>query len=347
MESIENENVESLIRQYLDGMASAEEVKALGNWVESSEENRKYFQQVKNLLDVTDIRNSKMKIDVDNAFEDVLNRIEEKPQGKTWVKTMQKIAAILLIPLVISGYFLGRKTEHKSDNSSVAYNEIYASLGTRSKVVLADGSKVWLNSGSKLRYPDKFTSNDRIVFLTGEAYFEVQSDVNRPFIVQTKQINVRATGTSFNVQAIDSDQEVNVSLLSGKVTVNKSNEGKVETLINLLPNQRFSFNIQTGSSQTFSGDLYEFIAWKDGRLVFRNKPLNEVVKRISQHYNIDIELRGSELQDYRYRATFEEESLNEILKLLKMSSPIKYTEVSRVRLSDSTFSKRKIIISPL
>lgn len=349
MESLENENVEILIRRYLDGMASVEETKKLGKWVESSEENKANYQQIKNLLDITDTRNSKMKIDVDNAFDQVLNRIEEKPQGKKWIKTMQKIAAILLIPTVIAGYFFGRTAERKMDAGKVAYNEIYASLGTRSKVLLADGSRVWLNSGSKLRYPDKFTEKNRVVTLTGEAYFEVQSDVSRPFIVQTQHLNVRATGTSFNVQAVESDPEVNVSLLSGKVSVNKSDEPdkNLATLVNLIPNQRFTYDTKTGKSETFSGDLYEFIAWKDGRLVFRNKPMSEVVKKISQHYNVEIELRGKELQDYRYRATFEEESLNEILKLLKMSSPIKYSEVNRVRLADGTFSKRKIIISPL
>ncbi len=347
MESLESENIEILIRKYLDGMASVEEIKTLGQWVEASEENKKYYQQIKNLWNISDPKNAKMKVDVDSAFDDVLSRIEEKPQGKKWIKTMQKIAAILLLPLVLSGYFLGRTTERSGENTSVAYNEIYASLGTRSKVVLADGSRVWLNSGSKLVYPDKFIKKTRVVTLTGEAYFEVQSDVNRPFIVQTKNINVKATGTSFNVQSIETDPEVSVSLLSGKVTINKSSEKVAQTLITLQPNQRFSYDTSTGQYKTFSGDLYEFVAWKDGRLVFRNKPMSEVVRKISLHYNVDIELRGKELQDYRYRATFEEESLNEILKLLKMSSPIKYSEVNRVRLADGSFSKRKIIISPL
>ncbi|NJO68090.1 MAG: DUF4974 domain-containing protein [Bacteroidetes bacterium] len=101
------------------------------------------------------------------------------------------------------------------------------------------------------------------------------------------------------------------------------------------------------NSHTVNGDIYKYIAWKDGRLVFRNEPLADVVKKISQIYNVDIELQGKELQNYRYRATFEEESLFEILKLLKLSSPIQYREVKREIMPNGTFTKRKIIIFPL
>jgi ferric-dicitrate binding protein FerR (iron transport regulator) len=254
----------------------------------------------------------------------------------------------LIVPLALSGYFIGKNTANISKGPSVSYNEIYSSWGTRSTISLPDGSRVWLNSGSKLRYPDKFSSRSRLVYLTGEAYFEVNSDESKPFIVQTKQISVKATGTKFNVQALESEHEVKVSLVSGRVAVNKGHNGMVEkTLSQLSPNEMFSYDLATGASHTFSGDLYEFIAWKDGRLVFRNRPLSEVIRKISQHYNVDIELRGKELQDYRYRATFEEESINEILKLLQMSSPIKYYEVRRKPLANGTFSERKIIITPL
>lgn len=344
MESAEKENMDTVIRNYLEGLASNEEIKKLGIWIESSEDNKKYYQQIKNLWDGSDKTNSSVNVDVNLAFGQVLNRIEKKPEGKKWIGILQKAAAILLLPLVISGYFMGTLNESKKENTAVAFNEIYASPGTRSKVVLPDGTVVWLNSGSKLRYPDKFISAERNVSLSGEAYFEVKSDKSHPFIVEAKDFKIRATGTSFNVQALATENEINVSLLSGKVEVKNSLD---QQLASLTPNQQFSFNTQTGTSETFSGDLYEFVAWKDGRIVFRNKPMSEVVKKISQHYNVEIELRGKQLQDYRYRATFEEESLNEILKLLRMSSPIKYSEVDRVLLPNGTFSKRKIIISPL
>lgn len=348
MYTTENEKMDAFIRKYLEGTASEEEIKALVDWIEQSEENKNYYQQIKNIWELSDSENLKIKVNAEKAFDKILNRIEEKPEKIRWIKIMQKAAAILLLPLVLSGYFLGRGSLQETGNGSITYNEIFAALGTRSKIVLSDSSTIWLNSGSKLKYPDKFIDRNRTVYLSGEAFFEVRSDVSRPFIVQTKNIHVKATGTSFNVQSLESEPEVNVSLLSGKVEINKTDEdNRVQTLIDLLPNQQFSYDTQTSSSSTFSGDLYEFVAWKDGRLVFRNKPLSEVVKKISQHYNIDIELRGIELQDYSYRATFEEESVDQILKLLELSSPVKCSEVKRVLLPDGTFSKRKILISPL
>ncbi|HEX3007080.1 MAG TPA: FecR domain-containing protein [Bacteroidales bacterium] len=348
MNTIDQETLQRLTIIYLEGNASDEERLLLENWICMSDENRKQYQHLKNLWEVSDHRNDAYHISTENAFDRVLEEISEKPRKRSFMNIFGRVAAILIFPLALSGYLVGKNMASISGGSSVVYNEIYASLGTRSTIFLPDGSRVWLNSGSKLRYPDKFTAKTRLVYLTGEAYFEVNSNESMPFVVQTEQISIKATGTKFNVQALGSEQEVRVSLVSGIVAVNKGHNGEVEqTLTQLSPNEMFSYNLTTGASQTFSGDLYEFIAWKDGRLVFRNKPLSEVVRKISQHYNVDIELRGKELQDYRYRATFEEESINEILKLLQMSSPIKYYEVKRKPLANGTFSERKIIITPL
>lgn len=344
MDKINQEIVNERIIHYLEGNATPGEQELLLDWVNQSSDNKLYFQQLKNLWEMSDPKIAELKIFTPKALENVLDKIEPTRSRKLKVN-LRKIAAILFLPLMAASFFLGKKLEHKVANA-VSYNEIYASLGTRSTILLSDGSKVWLNSGSKLRYPDKFTSNNRVVFLTGEAYFEVQSDLDRPFIVRSNNINVKATGTKFNVQALESEKEIKVSLISGKVEVNRQiDTDKNQVLANLIPNQMLTYDTLTGKVQTFTGDLYEFIAWKDGQLVFRNRPLSEVVKKISQHYNVDIELRGRELQDYRYRATFEEESLNEILKLLQLSSPIRYTEVKRTLQPDGTFSKRKIIIT--
>jgi ferric-dicitrate binding protein FerR (iron transport regulator) len=187
-----------------------------------------------------------------------------------------------------------------------------------------------------------------VIYLKGEAYFEVKSDKSRPFIVQTQTLQVKATGTKFNVQAFDNDHITEVALAEGKVAVAKSgNNGKLISVSELKPNQHLIYYNLSGTSKLNDEDAYKYIAWKDGKLIFRNQPLNEVVKKISQLYQVDIELRGKQLQEYRYRATFQEESLNEILKLLKLSSPIDYREVARNPLPDGSFPKKKIIIFPI
>lgn len=349
MKRIEQEHVNGWILHFLEGKATEEEMLSLKQWIAASEANKKYYQQIKNIWDVSDKNIANLDISTDEAFDHVLDQITEKPlRTINWMVQLRKIAAILIIPMILGSFFAGKYFENKKAIAAVAYNEIYAPLGTRSNVTLSDGSKVWLNSGSKLRYPDKFISGKRIVHLTGEAFFEVNADVKRPFIVKTSSVSIGATGTAFNVQALQSDGTIKVSLVTGKVAVNKNSLRNEAQLLGVLsPNQIFSYDTLTGKVQTYTGDIYQNIAWKDGRLVFRNVALSEVVKKISQMYNVEIELQGKELQDYRYRATFEEESLNEILKLLKLSSPVKYKEIRRTLLPDGTFTKRKIIIYPL
>jgi len=226
------------------------------------------------------------------------------------------------------------------------YNEIFAAFGTRSAIKLSDGSSVWLNSGSKIRYPDRFTGDDRTVYLEGEAYFEVESNLKKPFIVETSSIIVRSTGTKFNVSGYNTSEKVKVTLVSGKVEVGMIDDKNNYNKSQLNVNQHLSFDRTNGTSSIKTVDTYKYISWKDGKLIFRDEPLSNVVKRIGQVFNVDIELRGEEIQNYSYRATFQDESLEEILKLLKMSSPIDYIEVKRDPLPDGSFPRKKVIIFP-
>ena len=185
------------------------------------------------------------------------------------------------------------------------------------------------------------------MFLKGEAYFEVESDLKKPFIVETASLSVKATGTKFNVSGYDSDNEAEVTLVSGKVEVITTDDNKNIKSSKLNINQHLSFNKVSGNTSVSDEDTYKYTSWKDGKLIFRNEPLSRVVKKISQIFNIDIEVQGKEIQDYSYRATFQDESLTEILKLLKISSPIDYIELKRDPLPDGTFPRKKVIIFPI
>ncbi|HBE41764.1 MAG TPA: hypothetical protein DDW27_11280, partial [Bacteroidales bacterium] len=139
-----------------------------------------------------------------------------------------------------------------------------------------------------------------------------------------------------------------VSLISGKVFINEfDNEKNIRLISELDTDQHFTLNRQSKENSVIEDDTYKYIAWKDGKLIFRNEPLSTVLNKLSMLFNVDIELRGKELHDYRYHATFQEESLEEILKLLKLSSPIDFTEVKRKPLPDGSFPKKKVIIFPV
>jgi ferric-dicitrate binding protein FerR (iron transport regulator) len=232
-----------------------------------------------------------------------------------------------------------------TSNSNITYNKVVAAFGSFSMLELPDGSKVWLNSGSSLQYPDKFNEDNRIVYLTGEAYFEVHSDETVPFLVNTSYFTVKATGTRFSVRAEKNFRIPSVTLIEGKVSVRKLNSVENNGLITLLqPNQHMTYDTLTSQVAIQTEDTYKHVAWKDGKLVFRNDNISEVARRISLQYNVDIEIKGDEIKKYRYRATFENEPLGELLRLLKISSPIDYSEVKPKALPDGTFSRRKIII---
>jgi transmembrane sensor len=340
-----------IIARYFEGIANDEEKALLSDWIGSSEENRSFFDQVRLLWDTSDRKTFQKVTGTSEAYEKLTARIPAlKPKKALWYY-WQQIAAILIIPLIISTVALISIRAPKSIDSvskEPVYNEVFAAIGTRSSLRLEDSTLVWLNSGSSIRYPMKFTGKIRQVFLNGEAYFEVKSDEKHPFIVKTNGLEVRAKGTKFNVLDFEANQYTEVTLVSGKVVVEKTGGNATASQIaELKPEQHLAYDKKTELSDLTHEDVYKYYAWKDGKMVFRNQPLSEVVRKIGQTFNVDIEIRDNELQNFRYRATFQDESLEEVLKLLKLSSPVDFLEVKRNPLPDGSFQKKKVIIFPV
>ncbi len=338
------EDIDNIIVKYLHGEASSDEIQLLREYINSSPKNMDDFKEEYSVWSAYGALDIENKVSIEDALNQVLTTVNKKQRiGKLLIR----IAATLFIPLLLLNVWLILRNTNAFSTKTITYNEITASFGTRSLVTLADGSTVWLNAGSKLKYPYQFEGRERIVYLEGEALFNVESNKKNPFIVKTNNLSVKATGTRFDVLAYSNDPKHSVILVEGKVGVSHWDEQKgISTyLTHLVPNQVFSFDTLTRESELSSEEIYKYIAWADGKLVFRDDPMSEVVKKISHFYNVDIELKGEQLKDYIFRATFDEESIDEILKLLKISSPIEYYEVTRKPLPDGSFQKRKIIIT--
>ena len=330
-----------LIVKNLSGQADSIENTQLMEWIGSSANNKKYFEQVRNIWDASDGQIDPTKINTKGAFERILYRVPGKSLKRTLWYYWQKVVAVIILPLVIGTltwlYF--HRIYYFSDS---VFNEIHAAYGTRSSLTLSDSTIVWLNSGSNLRYPLRFNKKNREVFLQGEAYFEVKTDAFRPFIVRTPTLQIEAKGTKFNVQDYDLNILTEVTLVSGNISVSESNSSQL--ISKLKPNQHLVYNKVTEEKSFVTTDPYRFTAWKDGKLIFRNESLEKVLNKIGLIFNVDFELQGKELQEYSYRATFQDESLGEILNLLKLSAPIDYIEVKRTPLPDGSFPKKKVII---
>jgi transmembrane sensor len=349
MKAAENEILVIIIANYLSGSANNEDVSFLKKWVSESYENKMYFNQIRNIWGTVDSQNMLKVIDTQKSLEKVLLRISPVSLHKKLWESIGKIAAILLIPLFVGNIIWSLYNSRKNISlDAPVFSETYAAFGTRTALKLSDGSQVWLNSGSSLKYPDKFTGGKREVLLNGEAYFEVAGNHSLPFIVKTSDLTIKATGTKFNVMGYNSDSKSEITLVAGKVSVCELDNKGISTLLRELdPNQHLVYNKSTKLVSVNNEDSYQFYSWKDGKLIFRNEPLSDVVNKLSQVFNVDIELQGNTLQDYRYRATFEDESLSEILKLLKISSPISFKEIKRFPLPDGSFPKKRVIIFPV
>lgn len=349
MENEKNTVAAKIAAKYFSGNVNEDEKEYLGKWINESEENAKYFQQLANIWGTVGTDCESGQIDTARALKEVRKRISGNPAiRRLWI-AWGKIAAVLIIPLLAwNSLKLSHKTSENKIFEEPVYNEVFATFGTRTAIKLADSSLVWLNSGSSLRYPVRFAGSQREVYLNGEAYFEVESDPEMPFIVKTNDIVVRATGTKFNILGYNSTSETAVTLVSGKISVSERDGNGRDTLLSdMVPDQHMVFDKNSGALSINNEDPYKHYSWKDGKLIFRNDPLSEVVKKLSQVFNVDIEIQGSDLGDYRYRATFQDESLSDILKLLEISSPIGFKELKRAPMDDGTFPRKKVIIFQL
>ena len=335
----DKDRIQSIITAYLSNHATAEERRELEDWVKQSPENNRYFQEMRNIWQVMNPPFNPSEIDVYAAEKNILANIAATKRNitRTLLLYWQRIAAILVIPLLILCTYLYLNKE--SDlYDTIEYQEVKSPHGTFSEVRLPDGTNVWLNGGSSLKYPLAFRKGERDVFLNGEGYFEVHSDKENPFIVKTDQITLRATGTAFNIEAYNTDSITAVTMVNGKIDVAFGNSSPVA----MVPGERASFNNQTKQCLIAKTDPYKWYAWKDGLMIFRDDPLSYVFKRLGLTFNVNIDLKDPSLANAPYRATFEYESLDEILRLLEMSAPLHFKQNKRVKDKNNTYEKQTI-----
>jgi len=254
------------------------------------------------------------------------------------IKWTFRIAGLIMLPLVI---FFALQTYKNTFIKQEAWVEIVAPAWTRAQFSLPDGTTGWLNSNSSIKYNGSFNS-DRQVTLKGEAFFDVYKDAKRPFIVNTPEITVKALGTRFNVASYENDKDVEVVLAEGKIIIN---DKKISKFYCMKPGELFAFNKSYQSSLTSEVDTQKYTSWINGKLVFRNDPLNVIARRLERWYNIDVEVDASSTEDFTWRATFVDESLEEVLDLLKRSLPLNYKIENQYLKPDETYSKKKVKIT--
>ncbi len=331
-----------ILHRFLKGKYSRKDYLAIKSVFEKPEQK----EELKNLLQNhwNDFNNEPLpKGNVDHILRKIHHQIQlEDIQVKShrFITAFQRIAAILIIPLILT-FLAVFYFQSKTPVPEMAYAEIQCPLGVRTKFVLPDGTTGFLNSGSTLEYPVIFT-NGRNVTLKGEAYFEVKRDDDHPFIVNTPNLKTRVLGTKFNVIAYENENSEEIILKEGKVEVYSNQGEKLETL---QPDQKLVLNTQTRQYNKNQVEANQYVSWTKGKLIFRNESIQQVANRLGRWYNAEIEIRDPELLKYAFRATFIDEPIEEVLKLLAKTAPLKYTEQMRETSNDNTYAKRKFIVS--
>ena len=254
-------------------------------------------------------------------------------------KWVLRIVAVIILPLTI---IIGIHTYKEYHLQKEAWVEIKAPAWTRAQFNLPDGTTGWLNSNSSIKYYGNFTS-DRKIALKGEAFFDVFKDKKRPFIVSTPEINVKVLGTKFNIASYENEKTVEVVLEEGKLLLNEVGMNKSFTM---KPNDLIVYNKVQKDFSTEVIQPQKYVSWKEGKLVFRNDPLNVVARRLERWYNIDIEVNVNSGEDIRWRATFLDENLTDVLNLMKRSLPVDYRIQPGYLQSDGSYTRSKVIITP-
>jgi ferric-dicitrate binding protein FerR (iron transport regulator) len=280
-------------------------------------------------------------IDAVADWEQLRKRITSDRNRRLFFNYLRNTAAILLPLFLVYQYTLYPIL--KKSGSIVETITVTSAPGMVTKTILPDGSEVWLNALSSLTYPQRFTEKERRVQLSGEAYFKVTSDKKHRFNVETPQkMVVSAYGTEFNVNAYESETSHEVTLASGHVEVSSEIGSKAtETLV---VDEKAILQVKTGNIHVVTADTYVETAWKDGKMVFRREKLDKIVTRLSRKFGVDIHLEGDRLKEYEYTATFTDETLEDILDLLKRSAPITYSISKQKQLNNETFTRREVTI---
>lgn len=348
-----------LLIKYLNNKCTETELNEVLRWISddaSSEDGRKLAFDDWNAWKETSSMEENEKFTA--IFDQIQERIDNtangnsKESGKTltlhsvglWIT---KAAAILLIPVLTFLFYTLSEKKNLSDhyaNLAVDSLEVIAPMGSRTVVQLSDGSEVHLNYGSKIKYPQFFTGDTRNVVLTGEGFFKVAHNPEKPFIVKARNLNVKAVGTTFNVMAYPDEDVIETTLINGKVILegNKLNE-KRKTIGTMTPGQHVEYNTVNGNISGTEGKIERYTSWTVGKLIFEDTPIAEVSERLSRMFNVDFEIKN-ELKDYIYTVTLEDESLTQVLDLMTIATPMVYKVLPRQKLPDGTFSKQKIVL---
>ncbi len=322
---------QNTIRSFFKKKCSPEELSELFHWFNSA----RGIQELENELDNSwenFTAPDELAIDSEKIFKCIKKGIRPQKSKKT-IRVARKLlpyASVLLFLVALRLFFISNEKHTSSPKNLYSFNTtVITEGGQRSKVILPDSSVVWLNSGTTLSYHEDAQSNQRKVQLSGEAFFQVRHNENKPFLVQNQQLIVQVLGTQFNVEAYPETGKINVALQSGSVHL--SQEQNESFQYQLKPGEIAAFDVEHNEIKIAKTDVERISAWKNGTLIFHNEPMKTVIEKLERWYNIDVEVRDDAVYNSVFTGTITNEGYEQIFRLIEFTCPVKCTIVNKLQ----------------
>ena len=268
-----------------------------------------------------------------NSWTSVENKIRTYRFG--WINAVLKYAAIIVV-----AFFAGNLLKPSAPaDQEIRYSEIKVPFGQMSQLKLSDGTKIWLNSGTTLRYPEKFAENSRSVTVEGEAYFEVSKMAHKPFTVNTHDMKVEVLGTSFNLSAYPEDAITSATLVEGKIDIQTS---AGNTIAQLTKGQMATKNKNETKVEIQNVKTAFYAAWIDGKIYFDDEPLDQIAVKLERWFNVEIVFANERLKSHRFTGTIlKNKPVDQIMQALELISPIRFKhQVNAIGRDKITIYKR-------
>jgi len=317
---MQKEECIEIFERYIQNRTNQDEVTRLSLWIKTNQKISSWLEQ--QIISSPSIIDSEVQTRMLRCIEDELDLkdktdYEKKNQTRFHLNKWMRVAAMFILPLLTAAavYFYMPRDESVPTQLVVAVER-----GQKANITLPDGSKVWLNSQSKLTYSTNYNIKKRELQLDGEAYFEVAHNPNKPFIVQSNDISVEALGTAFGVKAYNEDKLISSILMKGKVLVTTPDGVTI-----LTPNERIMYDKTTHKKvQSTVTNATDFTGWIHNELRFEDESLGDIAKTIQRTYNVEVLFASGVLKNQRYTGTINNNSLESVLNIISLTSPISF-----------------------
>lgn len=312
----------NLIIDFFSGSISNSSQIELERWLNASEDNRQLFEELEKAWVLAGVIKDENMFDSDKAYQIFRNRVDLALQAKPRKYTLRRllpyaatVASIIILALSI--YFYSKPP--LSNDSFVSKIEV--PYGSKSQIELKDGTKVWLNAGSKLYFSNDFGQKDRKVSFEGEASFEVAKNEKLPFIVHTGAIDVKVLGTTFNVNTYEESGEIKIALLEGEVELS-SDIGEV---MRMKVNDVAIYNRTSKKTDIYSNSIEGSFGWRDNLLVFNNETFEQIAHVLERKFNVKFYIHDDSIKKRRFRGDFvNNETIEQILNIMSTNKILTY-----------------------